>query len=152
MHVKISDAPIQDGYTLTRTDRFTREEFVNEFKKSMRPAARKWVDAHKKEVYTMDDVYQFRNEAVPERGRLREVNNMDHIELLEKLFDDNVDLADYVFDIAEVITDLVEKLYKSNNACENLEKQCKRQKRLTELAVSRAERAELELGFRKIND
>lgn len=77
---------------------------------------------------------------------------MDHIELLEKLFDDNVDLADYVFDVAEVVTDLVEKLHKSNMACENLEQELKRQKRLKELAISRAERAELALGFRRVND
>lgn len=72
MHVKISDAPIQDGYTLTRTDRFTREEFVREFKKSMRTAAQKWADAHQKDVYTMDDVYQFRNENSPAYRRLSE--------------------------------------------------------------------------------
>lgn len=72
IYVKISDAPIPDGYTVTRTDHFTKNQFINEFKKSVRKAAQKWAEAHPKEVYTMDDVYQFRNENSPAYRRLSE--------------------------------------------------------------------------------
>lgn len=65
MHVQIIDAEIPEGYTYKRTDRFTKAEFIAEFRKDDRKAAKKWAEEHPKEVYTIDDVHRFRNETSP---------------------------------------------------------------------------------------
>lgn len=68
MRIKVIDAPIPEGYTYRRTDRFTAEEFVQELKAGQREAARAWTRAHPKEIYTLADVMQFHNDA-PTAGR-----------------------------------------------------------------------------------
>lgn len=50
---------------------------------------------------------------------------MDHIELIEKLFDENADPADYVFEVAEVVTNLVERLREAQERCNILSNELK---------------------------
>lgn len=65
MHVQIIDATIPEGYTYKRTDRFSKAEFIKEFRKDQRGEAKKWAEEHPKSVYTLEDVHRFRNETSP---------------------------------------------------------------------------------------
>lgn len=49
------DTSIPEGYTYTRTDLETAEEFLEHAPKSVRKYAEQYVKDHPKEVYTVDD-------------------------------------------------------------------------------------------------
>lgn len=71
MHVKIKDAPVPPGYTLTRCDdTYTREQFIAKCARSRHgdteaakqkrvEAVEAWLDGHKKDTYTDDDVRRY---------------------------------------------------------------------------------------------
>ena len=65
MRIQIIDTQVPEGYTYKRTDRFTKAEFIAEFRKDDRKAAKKWADEHPKDVYTIEYVHRFRNETSP---------------------------------------------------------------------------------------